>query len=186
MDSLLWAFALLGVGVLFLVMEVFLPSGGVLAFFAGCSMIAAIVIGFTGGFRPGMIVTLVTLVVLPASVAFAIKLWPKTPMGRLMVAPAPNLDVDGTGEQKRLQRESLVGKIGMATTTMLPSGEVSIDGEAFDAVTSGMAVEPGQVVEVIDVKANRIVVKPTSRALDHDGTPLAQSFDDLGLDSLES
>lgn len=185
MDSLLWAFALLGVGVLFLVMEVFLPSGGVLAFFSGCSMIAGIVIGFTGGFRPGMIVTLVTLIVLPASVAFAIKYWPKTPIGRLMVAPPPDLDGDGKQELQKRERDSLVGRIGMATTTMLPSGEVTIDGQPFNAVTSGMAVEPGQVVEVIDVKANRIVVKPTSRSLENEGPDLAQSFEDLGLDSLE-
>ena len=185
MDSLLWAFALLSVGVLFLVMEVFLPSGGVLAFFAGSSMIAAIAIGFSGGFRPGMIVTLVTLIVLPISVGLAIKLWPKTPLGRRMVAPAPDLSADSALAQVRQERESLVGKIGMATTKMLPSGEVTIDGDAYDAVTAGMAVEPGQVVEVVDVRANRIVVKPTSRTLENDGAALAQSFEDLGLDSLD-
>lgn len=185
MDSLIWAFALLGVGVLFLVMEVFLPSGGVLAFFSGCSMLGAIAIGFMGGFRPGMIVTLATLIVLPISVGLAIKLWPKTPLGKLMVAPKPQVaGSDAHGQQR--ERAALLGRIGVASTKMLPSGEVLIDNQAYDAVTSGMAVEAGQVVEVVDVKANRIVVKPTSRTLETTDGSLGQSFEDLGLDSLES
>ncbi|MEO2009249.1 MAG: NfeD family protein, partial [Pirellulaceae bacterium] len=74
---------------------------------------------------------------------------------------------------------------GTATTKMLPSGEVEIAGEIFDAVTAGMAVEPGQVVEVIDVRANRIVVKPTSRQLSPNDDPLEQPLEDFGFDSIQ-
>lgn len=185
MELLIWSFLLLGLAVLFIALEVFLPSGGILAFLAGSSMIAAIVIGFMNGFRPGMIVTLVTLIILPLSVGLAIKIWPKTPIGRRMVCAPPEGDDQVLPVVQRKQRETLVGRIGTATTKMLPSGEVDIDGEMFDAVTSGMAVEPGQSVEVIDVRANRIVVKPTSREISTDSDPLQRSLEDFGFDSIQ-
>jgi membrane-bound ClpP family serine protease len=184
-NPLLWSFVLLSLAVVFIALEVFLPSGGMLAFLACCSMIAAIVVGFMHGFRPGMTVTLATLVVLPLSVGLALKIWPKTPIGKRMVCVPPEGDEQVLPVAQLKQRETLVGRVGTATTKMLPSGEVEIAGEIFDAVTAGMAVEPGQVVEVIDVRANRIVVKPTSRQLSPNDDPLEQPLEDFGFDSIQ-
>jgi hypothetical protein len=42
---------------------------------------------------------------------------------------------------------------------MLPSGIVVVDGESLDAVSEGMAIDPGQAVRVTAVRTNRIVVR---------------------------
>jgi membrane-bound ClpP family serine protease len=183
-ESLLWSFALLGVAILFFTLEMFLPSGGILALFSVLSMVAAIVVGFMIGFRPGMTITLITLILVPLSAAAAIRVWPKTPIGRMMIARAPAGDAEVLPLEGRQERAALIGKIGVSITKMLPSGEVEIDGESYDAVTSGMAVDPGQIIEVIDVRANRIVVKPSRRTLGAERTLLEQSFEDLGFNDM--
>jgi len=76
---------------------------------------------------------------------------------------------------------------------MLPSGSVTIDGKTHDAVTEGMPIEPGQSIRVVDVRTNRIVVRPTSEqppevrpanSLAADD-PLSQPIDALGLEGLD-
>lgn len=57
-------------------------------------------------------------------------------------------------------RSHLVGKVGMTTTPLRPSGTVIIDDDRIDAVAEGSFI-PGQVeVKVILVEGTRIVVRP--------------------------
>jgi membrane-bound serine protease (ClpP class) len=54
---------------------------------------------------------------------------------------------------------SLVGKIGVAATTLRPSGRVEIDGEVYAVEADGSFVEPGRGVKVTKVRGNRITVR---------------------------
>ncbi|WP_077618854.1 NfeD family protein [Bacillus sinesaloumensis] len=56
-------------------------------------------------------------------------------------------------------REDLVGKQGIAFTTLRPSGTVIIDGERLDVVTQGSYIEKDSKVEVIKTEGSRIVVR---------------------------
>ena len=70
---------------------------------------------------------------------------------------APGADgADGAG--------TFVGKLGIASTTLRPSGKVEIDGRRYDVVTDGALVEAGTRVIVIEADGARIVVR---------GVPLA-------------
>jgi membrane-bound serine protease (ClpP class) len=53
----------------------------------------------------------------------------------------------------------LIGKIGIAATTLRPSGRVEIDGEVYPVETDGSFVEPGRGVKVTRVRGNRITVR---------------------------
>ncbi|QDV72390.1 NfeD family protein [Botrimarina mediterranea] len=55
--------------------------------------------------------------------------------------------------------EHLLGHRGVATTNLLPTGRVEIDGELVDVVTRGEFVERGDAVEVVETHANRVVVR---------------------------
>ena len=61
--------------------------------------------------------------------------------------------------QRRTLRQ-LVGKQGVAKTVMLPSGTVIVDGHSIDALSEGMPIEAGQRIRVIEVRGNRVVVRP--------------------------
>jgi membrane-bound serine protease (ClpP class) len=54
---------------------------------------------------------------------------------------------------------SLVGKIGVAVTTLRPSGRVEIDGEVYSVEADGSFVEPGRGVKVTRVRGSAITVR---------------------------
>lgn len=65
------------------------------------------------------------------------------------------------------QRESLVdfrhlvGKHGVVTTQLIPSGKARFDGKLVDVTAEGEVIERGQEVVVTAVHGNRVVVKST-------------------------
>jgi hypothetical protein len=73
---------------------------------------------------------------------------------------------------------------------MLPSGAVEIDGQMIDAMSQGQAIDPGQYVVVIEVRANRVVVRPAKgdERPGHSVSPgdmLNRSIEELGIESLD-
>ena len=70
---------------------------------------------------------------------------------------------------------------------MLPSGAVMVEGQTIDALSEGMPIEAGQRVRVIEVRGNRVVVRPADddEQPDPDDDVLSRPIESLGLDSLE-
>lgn len=55
----------------------------------------------------------------------------------------------------------LKGKTGTAKTVLRPSGKVEIEGEVYDAVTSGEFIEKGATVTVLRIEATQLYVEKT-------------------------
>jgi membrane-bound serine protease (ClpP class) len=188
MDALLWSLLLLVVGLAFIVLEVFIPSGGVLSVLAAVALIGSLVMAFSGGMVPGVIMLVTMMVVLPLVIAGVIRWWPHTPIGRLIVLETPENDqvLPNTPEYRDLKL--LVGRRGTAKTKMLPSGAVVIDGNTYDALADGIAIDPGQPIRVTAVRTNRLIVITDDRIPDRSADlddPLAQPAEPLGFDSLD-
>jgi membrane-bound ClpP family serine protease len=184
-----WAVLLLLVGLGMAMLEVFVPSGGILGFVAVCSILTAIVVGFMDG-RPWFAFTILTTAAigLPVAVTVALKWWPKTPLGRrMLLGPRPDEDVLPDTPRK-LGLRDLVGRIGVAKSEMLPSGAIRIDGRTVDAVTEGMPVDVGQRVRVMEVHGNRVVVRPVEAESPSAGAPdpLSRPIDSVGSDPFEA
>jgi len=190
MDALFWSFILLLAGIGLIGLEIFIPSGGVLGVLAALAVVGSIVVAFVmGGVQTGLIMLVTTVVVIPLVIAAVIRWWPYTPIGRMVVLHGPESEdevLPDTAEYRTLK--SLIGRRGVAKTKMLLAGAVQIDGETYDAVSEGMAIEPGQPIRVTAIRTNRIVV-----TLDAEG-PLAstespdvlsQPAESLGIESLE-
>jgi membrane-bound ClpP family serine protease len=183
-----WAILLLMVGFGLAVMEVFIPSGGILGFLATCSVIAAITVGFMDG-RPWVGFAILTTAVfgLPSAVVLALRWWPKTPLGRRMLLRVPShTEVLPDGPRQRKLKE-LVGRLGVAKSKMLPAGLVSIDGRKVDAVSEGMPIDAGTRVRVLDVHGNRVVVRPVDEESGgrEDADQLSRPVDSFGSDPFE-
>lgn len=54
------------------------------------------------------------------------------------------------------------GDIGVASTTLRPSGKASFRGELYDVVTGGDYIKEGTSVQVISVDGMRVIVEPVS------------------------
>ena len=188
LDDGAWAILLLVVGLALVVLEVFIPSGGILGFLATCSIVAAVAVGFAGG-GPwvGFTILATAVIGLPVVVVLAFRWWPSTPLGRRMMLGVP-LDTEVLPDSRRRRKlKELINQVGVAKSKMLPSGAVTIDGRTIDAVSEGMPIDAGQRVRVIDVHGNRVVVRPVDE--DHstqtESDSLSRPFDSIGLDPFE-
>ncbi len=186
MDPLYWSIALIACGLIVVVLEVFIPSAGVLGVLAAVLVVSGIAVGFVDSFQTGAVMLLVTSLLLPVLFVVMVKVWPNTPIGRLiLVQPPKSEDVIPVNEHLDAIKK-LVNKVGYAKSKMLPSGIIAIDGVQYDAVSEGFAIEAGEPVKVIEIRSNRIYVQPYNPEDDletHFNSPdlLERSIEELGL-----
>jgi membrane-bound ClpP family serine protease len=187
MDLLGWAAILLVVGLSLAMLEIFVPSGGVLGFLSVTSIIAALFVAFRHGPWSGLGFLGLALFAVPSGLVVALQLWPKTPMGKRILLPLPRSEDVLPNDDRRRDLKMLVGRIGRAKSLMLPSGAVEIDGKTVDALSEGMAIEAGQWVKVIEVRGTRVVVRPTDRRneIASRDEQLNRPIDELGLDPFD-
>jgi membrane-bound ClpP family serine protease len=190
MSLLAWAVVLMALGLVIVIVEMFLPSGGVLAVISAASIVASIVMAFKHSSEAGL--GFMTLAVLgtPLLLVLGFKFWPRTPLGRRILLDVPTGDDVLPDVELRRQLKELVGRIGTAKTLMLPSGPVVIGNVTYDALSEGTAVQAGERVKVVEIRGTRIVVRPTDEDLPQQATldpndPLNIPIDKLGLEPFE-
>lgn len=187
-NPLLWATMLMLVGLVLVILEIFVPSGGIIAFLAACSILASIIMAFT--FKPvaGMGFLLIACIAVPLSLALAFRFLPDTPVGKRLLPNIPTAEeVMPDNELRRFLRQ-VVGKTGRAKSKMLPSGAVEIEDHIVDAVSEGVPIEPGQLVRVLEVRGSYVVVRPldeTEQPKQEPDDVLSQPINTLGLDPFE-
>lgn len=186
MDILGWALLLMLVGLGLAVSEIFIPSHGIIAFLAGCSIVASIWLAFQADSWHGVGFLGAAVISVPLVIGFALQVWPRTPFGkRVLLAPPSEEEVSPDNQTRRMLRD-LVGKIGQAKSLMLPSGAVKIEGQTVDALSEGMAIEAGQWVQVVEVRGTRVIVRPTAapiagaQSAPKTNEPPPPEFDDFG------
>ncbi|WP_428307623.1 NfeD family protein [Lacipirellula sp.] len=186
LDPIGWAVVLLVVGCGLLALETFIPSGGILSFLAFVAVVASTVVAFNRSLTTGLSFMAVAVLAIPLAIGLAFKVWPKTPMGRAILGDLPSEEDTKPDDSRR----ALVGRVGVAQSLMLPSGAVLVDGRLIDAVSQGIAIEPGQPVVIVEVRANRVMVRPAATeeaqaaAFEPDDV-LARPIEEFGFDSLE-
>lgn len=158
--TLIHAAAMLVLFLVLLVLELFIPSGGLLGIAAAAALVAAIIIGFMHSLSAGASILVVAAALLPIITSIGIRVWPWTPMGRRMLTIDNSVENDTREADLRSQRESIIGKIGIAKTDLLPSGLVEIEGARLDAISIGIAINRGEAIEVVSVSSGKIRVRP--------------------------
>ena len=155
-----WAILLLLMGISCVVLEMFVPSGGMLGVLAAMCLIASLVLAFMSGRWFGTGMTLAITLLIPLVLAVAVKFWPHTPLGKLiLLAPPENPDDVLPATDAYRSRQLVVGKLGVAQSAMLPSGMVLVEGQSYDAISSGLPIEIGQTIRVVGLDMQRVVVR---------------------------
>ena len=187
MDPLVWSALLMFFGLALVLLEIFVPSGGVLGFLSIGSILASIFMAFYHrGAEVGFIFLLIAAVAVPATLVFGFRWWPHTPMGKRLLLDAPTSEEVLPDTPMRRLRE-LVGKTGVAKTVMLPAGAVEVEGQTIDAISAGMPIEIGQHVRIVEVRGNRVVVQPADapHSMQEADDILSQPIESLGLNPFE-
>lgn len=185
-DPIGWAIILLVLGCGLLVLEVFIPSGGIFGFLATVTVIGSLIVAFRRDTTTGLSFMAIAVFAVPIVAGLALKYWPSTPMGKAFLGDLPSEQEVKPDEPRRV----LVGRVGVAQSKMLPSGSVLIDGTLVDAVSQGMAIDPGEPVVVVEVKGNRVMVRPARahevRTADlRSEDLLSRPIQDFGLEGIE-
>ncbi len=160
---------LLGLAIVLLLLELFVPSGGVLAVMTGVSAVASIASMFTYDVDWGGIYLAVMCAGSPIVVLLVVKLWSKTPLANRMILKEdadgprrPSRDEHRAGDNPAVGRSGvvatasarqfaeLVGHEGTTLTTLRPIGFVRVNGLRLDAVAENGVIEVGVAVIVID------------------------------------
>lgn len=134
--------------------EVFVP-GGILGVLGGIALLIAIVTGFAAFPAYGALIALGIVIVAILSLVLWIKIWPKTPMGKLMFA---NKDLS-TSKASEAGLNDLVGKKGVADTALHPGGFAVIGNQRYSVITYGEMIDKASPIKVINVEGNRVVVE---------------------------
>ena len=162
--DLLLIIALLIAGLVLLTLEMMTPMFGLfITLGVGC-LIAAVVLAFINISPVFGVVLIVAIVILvPMYMYFVARKLPNAPLskklflGRMPETPA------GAGTPEAAEHESLVGKIGLAETTLRPSGAIRIEGQRVIASAESGLIEQGTTVKVIRAAGMNVVVRAVEK-----------------------
>jgi membrane-bound serine protease (ClpP class) len=147
------ALQLLGLGVI--VIEIFVPSFGLLAALAAGLLLYSLYLVFTTvSVNMGLVFVGVDIFVIPVVLVMGFKA-----LGASSWSLHKRLSRDDGVASQSPDLAAWVGKEGVAVTNLRPSGTVMIGDTRLDAVTDGDYVSSGTPVKVTLVSGNRMVVE---------------------------
>ena len=150
---MIWAIVvvMMAIGLVLLVAEVAIVPGIAVAGIAAALLLTggAGLAWHTYGAAWGMSALLGAAVLAVGVIVIA----PRTRAGKHLV-----LDAVIAGQHAPDLRAELLGKLGVAATSLRPAGAAEIGGRRVDVVTDGQFVEAGVAIKVIAVEGSRVVV----------------------------
>jgi len=150
------AILLFGIGVALLAGELLLPTHGLLGVAGAGAILAGVVTCYVIDFWLGTGVFLGTVIATPFAGALAMKLWPKTPIGRRVMLQTV------AGEAPRGPTVN-VGQTGVTVSELRPTGVCEFDSIGrLEAISEHGLIDPGRAVKVVAVGSNN---RPTVRAV---------------------
>ncbi len=207
MDPIVIAVLCVVAAMVLAIADLFIPSGGMLAVASLLMAMIGVYFGFRSSSTAGLVTLSLILLGIPIFITVALHAWPYTPIGKRVILRTPGEDVktQTTPDDPLLE---LIGQIGIAQNSLMPSGHVRLNHRNYNAVADGPIIEAGQAVEIIAVKQRNLIVvasrnRPTSDDVANDSpgnetgpksgklpklgeSLLDRPAEDLGLDSLDS
>ena len=150
---------LFGVGVMMLVSELFIPSHGILTVVGVGFLIAGVVSTFQiYGEKAGAIAIICCLVALPIFTVAAVRIWPRTWVGRRIAPPnAVATTRDTSVPVEEFSR--YIGQTGRSTTPLRPVGICDFDGRRIPCIAEFGMVEAGATVEGLRMTGSNLAVQ---------------------------
>ena len=159
---LIWGIALLAVALLLVLVEVLVPSAGLISITAALVGIAGLVCLYMVDWKWGVAGTGAAVVLVPIIVYYGFQMMPTTSFGKKMLfgesgEHEPVLKSDGVDEFA-----ALVGMEGDALTDLRPVGVAKIGKERLDVLSEVSYVRAGTRVRVTAVEGTTVKVRPVA------------------------
>ncbi len=139
------------------VVEVMVPSGGVLGMLSACCLVVGVVMLCLVNLTWGLVVAVVALIALPFAIGGGLRIWPDTPIGRwLTMSEQQKAHFDS---QKETAPDPRVGVEGVAITDLRPIGSCMINGKREECSAAQGLIEKGAKVRVVAVDGMQLRVE---------------------------
>jgi membrane-bound ClpP family serine protease len=183
------------------VVDLFVPSAGMLIILAALGGVASVLLGFRSGNTAGMAMLTLVMATIPVFGYLALKIWPHTPIGRRVILKPP---LSATADQTAAEVEPLhayIGHVMLAETAFLPTGHLRVGHRRLNAVAESGIIEAGEHVQIVALRERNLVVRVTQEPLSRLSTtvtpgqsaedPTIKNYldlpaDELGLESLDN
>ena len=155
---LIFAVFLYLVCALLIVAEVFVPSGGLISILALGCLIAGIAVFFHYSAVAGWAGVGIAVVMIPAVLIIAYKIFPKTRFGKsVTLNPPQRQQGDAVPDTARLKE--LLGQVGVVLTPLRPVGMCDFSGRRVECVAESGYVDKDKKVKVIHVEGTQLTVR---------------------------
>lgn len=143
-------------GILFIIVEILMPTVGLLAGIGVAAMLYSVVLALGGDVNAvyAMLAAFVLAIVL---FALIVKRLPSSKLWNKIVLRDQSTSQRGYVSAE--SRDTLVGKQGKVLTELRPAGSILIDGAPVDVVSEGAFISKDELVEVVAVHGSRVVVR---------------------------
>ena len=162
MNPLTLAILLQLAGVVVIIAEIIIPSGGLI------SVVALALFGYSlfvvfqeVSFATGIFFVIADIITIPVLVLTGIKLLAKSP-----VTLQRELSSAAGVTSQSSQLKDYLGRTGMAACDLHPAGTAVINGSRVDVVSRGEYIEKGSAIVVSAVTGNQIIVRQQKNAPD--------------------
>lgn len=190
MTFLAYALGLFVLALVIFVIDLMIPSGGVLVGVTGLLILGSVYCAFLHSVSTGIWMIIATCLSMPLMFWLFLEIWPRTPMGkRLIVEPTPADEFVWSDAGEAGTATTLLNAIGITLSEMLPSGLVQIGDKTFEAFSESGPIEKGAQVKVMRLDVGRLVVMVYRDSPSDIPKSLGSGLDrpaaDLNIDSLE-
>lgn len=138
------------IGLVAITVEVFIPGMIIGICGTGCIVVSIIFAYRLESHLLGHILLVIAFISFPS----LLYLWYK------VVSTKFSISTSEAGFRSSRNLDELLDAEGTAATTLHPSGIANIDGKRVDVVTTGEMISKNTRIKIIEVKGNRVVVKP--------------------------
>jgi membrane-bound ClpP family serine protease len=153
--NILLPIALQLIGVVVIIAEIIIPSGGLLSALAIGIFGYSLFMVFSGiSFGAGVIFASVDAIMIPVLVIVGLKLLAKSP-----ATLRRRLSREEGVSSQSPELENYKGCEGVAATDLRPAGVARIDGKRVDVVSRGEYIDKDTHLVVMEVTGNRVVVR---------------------------
>ena len=190
MSYLTIAILIFAAAIILFAIDLFIPSGGLLVLLAGVCACVAIITGFQHSRFTGFSMLLASLIAIPLGFWAFVEIWPRTPIGKKMIAqPIPADQFNWSDVSTNSDASALIGMLGVTTSEMLPSGRVNVGDKSYEAFSESGPIELGKTVRVVRLDVGRLVViavrERQSAPPVSEGSGLDRPASELSIESLD-
>ena len=147
---------LFAAGIILIIIEVFFPGFGIFGILGVIAIIGSMVLASYSTVNILLSILIAVVITVIVSIIFFKYFGYRGPLKRMILTDATKSEL---GYVSNETRKELIGREGIAMTTLRPSGTANFEGERLDVVSEGGYIEQGKKVVIVTTQGSRIVVR---------------------------